>query len=419
MTIWIVLGALTALVAGYVLWPILRNARSASADAGDDHLADMDEDELQRDLAVYRDQLAEIGRDIERGVLTGEQADAARTEVQRRILATDQRISTRQQSGEAATRISRLRPAVAIFTLLLFVGGIGLYLDLGRPDLRDRPIASRTDEIMAARQANENDASRNDALNRAVQDLSNRLLENPDDLKGWELLGASLMALGRAEEAQTAFLEAVKQSGRDGDYLAMYAESVIRANNGQVNTIARGALEEAAQSGSKDPRIQYFLGLADAQNGNVAAAIDRWIVLVNGAPSDAGWLPMVLARIDEAALAQGIDITGRIKITPPMASNAPAGPRGPSREDMEAAAEMSPEERQEMILGMVSQLADKLAENPENPEGWARLIRAYMVIGQPDQAKQAYDNARQVFSDDTDLLTRFAGLADELGIPAN
>lgn len=130
MTIWIVLGALTALVAGYVLWPILRNARSASADAGDDHLADMDEDELQRDLAVYRDQLAEIGRDIERGVLTGEQADAARTEVQRRILATDQRISTRQQSGEAATRISRLRPAVAIFTLLLFVGGIGLYLIL-------------------------------------------------------------------------------------------------------------------------------------------------------------------------------------------------------------------------------------------------------------------------------------------------
>lgn len=86
---------------------------------------------------------------------------------------------------------------------------------------------------------------------------------------------------------------------------------------------------------------------------------------------------------------------------------------------MEAAAEMSPEERQEMILGMVSQLADKLAENPENPEGWARLIRAYMVIGQPEQAKQAYDNARQVFSDDTDLLTRFAGLADELGIPAN
>ncbi|MFC4235816.1 c-type cytochrome biogenesis protein CcmI [Thalassospira xianhensis] len=416
MTIWIVLGALTALVAGYVLWPILRNARSASADAGDDHLADMDEDELQRDLAVYRDQLAEIGRDIERGVLTGEQADAARTEVQRRILATDQRIAKRHQSGEAANRVSRLRPAVAIFTLLLFAGGIGLYLDLGRPDLRDRPITSRTDEIMAARQASDNDTNRNAALNRAVQDLSNRLLENPEDLKGWELLGASLMALGRPEEAQTAYLEAVKQSGRDGDYLAMYAESVIRTNNGQVNTIARGALEEAAKSGSTDPRIQYFLGLADAQNGNVAAAVDRWIALANSAPADAGWLPMVLGRIEEAALAQGIDITGRITVTPPMASNAPGGP---SREDMEAAAEMTPEERQEMILGMVSQLADKLAENPEDPEGWARLMRAYMVIGQPDQAKQAYDTARQEFAGDTDLLTRFAGLADELGIPGN
>ncbi|MAZ32626.1 c-type cytochrome biogenesis protein CcmI [Thalassospiraceae bacterium SW-3-3] len=416
MTIWIVLGALTALVAGYVLWPILRNARSADADTNEDRLADMDEDELQRDLAVYRDQLAEIGRDIERGVLTEGQADAARTEVQRRILATDQRIAKRHQSGEAANRVSRLRPAVAIFTLLLFAGGVGLYLDLGRPDLRDRPIASRTDEIMAARQASDNDANRNAALNRAVQDLSNRLLENPDDLKGWELLGASLMALGRPEEAQTAYLEAVKQSGRDGDYLAMYAESVIRTNNGQVNTIARGALEEAAKSGSTDPRIQYFLGLADAQNGNVAAAVDRWIALVNGAPSDAGWLPMVLARIEEAALAQGIDITGRITVTPPMASNAPGGP---SREDMEAAAEMTPEERQEMILGMVSQLADKLAENPQDPEGWARLMRAYMVIGQPDQAKQAYDTARQEFAGDTALLTRFAGLADELGIPGD
>ncbi|RCK31486.1 cytochrome C biogenesis protein [Thalassospira xiamenensis] len=416
MTIWIVLGALTALVAGYVLWPILRNARSADADTNEDRLADMDEDELQRDLAVYRDQLAEIGRDIERGVLTEGQADAARTEVQRRILATDQRIAKRHQSGEAANRVSRLRPAVAIFTLLLFAGGVGLYLDLGRPDLRDRPIASRTDEIMAARQASDNDANRNAALNRAVQDLSNRLLENPDDLKGWELLGASLMALGRPEEAQTAYLEAVKQSGRDGDYLAMYAESVIRTNNGQVNTIARGALEEAAKSGSTDPRIQYFLGLADAQNGNVAAAVDRWIALVNGAPSDAGWLPMVLARIEEAALAQGIDITGRITVTPPVASNAPGGP---SREDMEAAAEMTPEERQEMILGMVSQLADKLAENPQDPEGWARLMRAYMVIGQPDQAKQAYDTARQEFAGDTALLTRFAGLADELGIPGD
>ncbi|WP_404424459.1 c-type cytochrome biogenesis protein CcmI [Thalassospira australica] len=409
MTIWIVLGALTLVVAGYVLWPIWRSS-NASANASNDGA-----DELQRDLAVYRDQLAEIDRDIERGVLTAGQADAARTEVQRRILATDQRISKRRQSGEAATRVSRLRPTVAVFTLLLFAAGIGLYADLGRPDLRDRPIAGRTDEIMAARQASDNDANRNAALNRAVQDLSNRLLDNPDDLKGWELLGASLMALGRAEEAQTAFLEAVKQSGRDGDYLAMYAESVIRANNGQVNAIARGALEEAAKSDSQDPRIQYFLGLADAQNGDVTAAIDRWIALVNSAPADSGWLPMVLGRIEEAALAQGIDITGRITATPPMAATAP---NGPSREDMEAAAEMTPEERREMILGMVSQLADRLAEDPENPEGWARLMRAYMVIGQPDQARQAYDTARQQFSDDTGLLNRFAGLADELGISA-
>ena len=414
MTIWIVLGALTLLVGGYILWPLWRGNTDSAPDA-----PDTDNDELQRDLAVYRDQLAEIDRDIDRGVLTTEQADAARILVQRRILSTDQRIQSRSLSGEAMAHVSRLRPVVAVFTLVLLVVGIGFYINLGRPDLPDRPIASRGDEIMAARQARDVDSNRTTAFNRAVQDLSNRLLENPDDLKGWELLGASLMALGRAEEAQTAFLEAVKRSGRDGDYLAMYAESVIRAENGQVNVIARGALEEAAKSGSKDPRIQYFLGLADAQNGNVAAAIDRWIMLVNAAPADASWLPMVLGRIEESAIAQGIDIAGRITITPPMVSNTPSETNGPNREEMEAAAEMTPEQRQEMILGMVSQLADRLKENPDNPEGWARLIRAYAVINNPDMAQQAYDTARHQFADNSELLAQFSSLAAELGIPVN
>lgn len=420
MTIWIVLGAITLLLAGFILWPIFGGKRIAASDEASDAssasgLEDgSPENELSRDLAVYRDQLSEIDRDIERGVLSAEQADAARTEVQRRILAADQRIK-KQQPTDTIQQTSANKPVRAIaagFIVLFIAGGFGLYLDLGNPTMPDRPITSRTDEINAVRMAQTADEDRQSVLNRAVSDLSQRLLESPDDLRAWELLGASLMALGRPEEAQTAFLETVKRSGRDGDYLAMYAESLIRSNNGQINTTARGVLREAEKTDSTDPRIQFYLGLADAQEGNVGAAVDRWIVLANGAPGDAPWLPMVVDRITEAALAQGIDIEGRLD----LAENTSPGP---SQEDIAAAQEMTPEEQQQMIMSMVNGLAERLEAEPNNPDGWARLMQAYMVLGREDDAKAAFEKASTVFADQPELIARFDSLAQEIGISAN
>lgn len=276
----------------------------------------------------------------------------------------------------------------------------------------DRPIASRTDEINAMRMAQSADEDRQSVLNRAVSDLSQKLLEDPDDLRAWELLGASLMALGRPQEAQTAFLEAVKRSGRNGDYLAMYAESLVRGNNGQINATARGVLREAEKTDSTDPRIQFYLGLADAQEGNVGAAIDRWIALANNAPADAPWLQMVVGRINEAALAQGIDIEGRLN----LAENTQPGP---SQADIAAAEELTPEQRQEMVMSMVNGLAERLETEPNDPDGWARLMQAYMVLGQEDDAKAAYEKVGKVFAQQPELLTRFDSLAREIGITAN
>ncbi|GAA0630465.1 c-type cytochrome biogenesis protein CcmI [Thalassospira tepidiphila] len=420
MTIWIVLGAITLLLAGFILWPIFGGNRKAASDETSDASSASEledgspENELSRDLAVYRDQLSEIDRDIERGVLSAEQADAARTEVQRRILAADQRIK-KQQPTDTIEQTSANKPVRAIaagFIVLFIAGGFGLYLDLGNPTMPDRPITSRTDEINAVRMAQTADEDRQSVLNRAVSDLSQRLLENPDDLRAWELLGASLMALGRPEEAQTAFLETVKRSGRDGDYLAMYAESLIRSNNGQINTTARGVLREAEKTDSTDPRIQFYLGLADAQEGNVGAAVDRWIALANEAPGDAPWLPMVVGRINEAALAQGIDIEGRLN----LAENTSPGP---SQEDIAAAQEMTPEEQQQMIKSMVNGLAERLEAEPNNPDGWARLMQAYMVLGREDDAKAAFEKASTVFADQPELIARFDSLAQEIGISAN
>lgn len=412
MTIWIVLAAITLLVASFVLWPVLRQ-RETGADAASDDDDQNGNSELNHDLAVYRDQLAEIERDIERGVLSTEQANAARIEVQRRILNADQRIKARESGATSGIGKPSLRIYSALAIVLFLIGGFGLYLDLGSPDMPDRPIASRADEINAIQQAETINSDRLAALNRAVSDLSQKLIADPENLKGWELLGASLMALGRPVEAQTAFLEAVKLSDRDGDYLAMYAESLIRGDNGQINATARGVLKEAATTQSGDPRIQYYLGLADAQDGNIAAAVDRWIALANSAPADAAWLPMVVARIKDAALAQGIDIEGRLDV----AKAAPSD--GPSQDDVAAAQQMTPEERQDMINSMVDGLADRLDGNPDDPEGWARLMQAYMVLGKQDKAQAAYQKASDVFADQPDLVARFDALAKEIGITAN
>lgn len=365
-----------------------------------------------RDIAVYRDQLGEIDRDIERGVLSIEQAKAARIEVQRRILAADQRIKQQSENQKVATANGGLRAIAAAVMVAFIAGGLGLYLDLGSPTMPDRPIASRIDEINAVRQAEVANDDRKQVLNRAVSDLSQQLLENPNNLKAWELLGASLMALGRPEEAQTAFLEAVKLSDRDGDYLAMYAESLVRSSNGQINALSRGVLNEAATTDSTDPRIQYYLGLADAQDGDIAAAVDRWIALANSAPADAGWLPMVVSRINDAALAQGIDIEGRLNLQQGIA-------RGPSQDDIEAAQQMTPEERQQMIVSMVEGLAERLETEPNNPDGWARLMQAYMVLGKTDDARSAYQKAGEVFADQPELVSRFDSLAKEIGIATN
>ncbi|OSQ39380.1 c-type cytochrome biogenesis protein CcmI [Thalassospira mesophila] len=443
MTVWIVFALVTVAVAGYVLWPLLTGSPEtapATPDAGtpdagtsDDgqsitgpqsaaqmaaaHTAELvDQDELQRDLTVYRDQLSEITRDIDRGVLNAEQAEAARTEVQRRILATDQRIQARAARRIGKTSGTYTRPVAVALILIGIIAGLGLYLDIGHPTLPDRPIAQRTDEIMAARNAQNHNQDRDRALRNAVADLSNKLIANPENLQNWELLGNSLLALNRPQEAQTAFLEAVKLSNRDGAYLAMYAEAIIRASDGQVTAPARGALEEAAKSGNDNPRIGFYLGVADLQQGHAKAAIERWITLANSAPADASWAPMVVRQIQQTAQAEGIDITGRLK--PATTANGPAiaGNVGPSQQDMKAAADLTPEERRQMIEGMVGRLASKLAENPQDPDGWARLMRAYMVMGMKDKAQESYQQAQTALKDDKTALDQLAVIAGQAGI---
>jgi cytochrome c-type biogenesis protein CcmH len=328
-------------------------------------------------LAVYRDQLTEVERDLARGVLGAADAEAARAEIARRILAL--------KPGHAETGSSPMpRAAATVAILLLPVAA--LYWQLGSPSLPDQPFAERTAPIDI-----------NDALARLVAHLK----AHPEDLTGWLLLARSEMGLGHYNEAAEAYRQAADLSGLRPDVAGDWGEALVLAAGGTVTPAARAAFTAGLGNPETAPRSRYYLALAQMQQGEVKGALDAWVALAADAPADAEWLPLVRQRITEAARALGIDPATLKGMTGGPVDSAVAAAA-------KATANASPEERQAMILAMVDKLASRLATQPDDVEGWARLGRSYMVLNQPDKAKDAYARAVKLKPDDAELKQALA-----------
>jgi cytochrome c-type biogenesis protein CcmH len=168
-------------------------------------------------------------------------------------------------------------------------------------------------------------------------------------------------------------------------------------------------------------KARYFLGLAAEQDGQKEQAAGIWRQMLAQAPRDAGWVDFVrasLARVEGRAVA-GAD--GRPETGP--AAPPQSGPRpgqdagaGPSREDMAAASQLTEEQRNEMVRGMVQRLADRLKENGDDLDGWLRLMRAYMVMGDRDKARATVSDARKALGADPEKLRRVNDVAKSLGL---
>ncbi len=340
-------------------------------------------------LAVYRDQLAEVDRDLARGVLAPEHAEAARAEIARRILALKP-AEAGADPNPAASMGSRAALTVAI--LLLPVAAVTLYWRLGSPSLPDQPFAARTAAATQSAAANPAAIDMDEALAR----LRAHLKEHPEDLTGWLLLARAELGIGRYQEAAEAYHRAADLSGQRADIAGDWGEAQVLAAGGAVTPAAK----EAFTAGLRDPetaqRSRYYLALAQMQQGEVKSALAAWVDLAAEAPADADWLPLVRQRISDAAKALGID--------PATLKGATAGPADAAvAAAAKAAANASPEERQAMIVAMVDKLAARLESQPDDVEGWARLGRSYMVLNQPDRAKDAYARAVKLKPDDPQL----------------
>ena len=341
------LALLTTATVAALLWPLLRTRLPAR-------------DRLRAELAIYRDQLAELDRERAAGTLGPTEATAARTEIERRMLAAGDAASATAKAKTSSDAVQKwLPPALSLFVPLL---ALGLYLQVGRPGLPAAPFADRVAE-------------------RGTGHTGPQQLDV-----------ARLLTEARARLAQDP---------NDADALAALAEGLTLEAGGTVTPQALDALRRALQARPDDPRILYYLGLHEAQSGDSKAAIARWSDLVAKSPPDAPYLGLLRAEIARVAKAAGIEV-------PQPAQPPPSTMPTPSREQQEAMAQLPPEQRQQAIRSMVEGLAARLADAPQDRAGWLRLANAWKVLGENANAADAYARADTLAPVDARILADWA-----------
>ncbi len=366
MSLWLLFALMTAAAVFAVLWPLGRGPRVAQGGS---------------EAVVYKDQLAEVTRDAEAGLIGAPEAAAARVEIGRRLLA-----ASSSEQGETQTVSRGMRRAVSVVALIgLPLIAVVLYLRLGSPLLGDFPLAAR-------QQATTMETA---SLDRLVAKVESLLEKNPTDGRGWAVLAPVLMRLERYNDAVRAYRNSITYNGETALRRADLGEAMVAAANGVITAEAKAEFEHAVKLDPQDVKSRYFIGLAAEQDGRLKDAGEIWRAMLTSAPQDAPWKPLVegaLARID--------------------GSNAPKI----SSEDMAAVNGMAADDRNAVIRGMVERLATRLKDQGDDVEGWLRLVRAYMVLGDTEKAKTALADARQAVAKDPERLRQLNDGLKTLGL---
>ncbi len=394
MALWLVFAVMILAVLAFLLAPLLGRGAPETARA-------------EFDLQVYRDQLRELDTDLERGLLSGEEADAARIEVERRML----RAGDAGAKGAAAPRLPWQQASAALLAIALPVSAVALYGGLGRPELPGQPLAGRVVEApMVARQQSEQPAGE---VGQMVARLAERLNSEPDDYLGWMMLGRSYAVMQRHADSLVAYRHAamLPEAATDATVHSSLGEALVIAADGVVTPAAAGNFHQAVTIDPGDPGGRYYLALARVQAGDLQAGFDGWLALAKDSPADAPWLEVVRTKLRQVAAELGIDLDDYLPVRPTATVRADPPARGPSAEDVAAARDMSADDRMAMVRSMVQRLAERLAQAPDDFDGWIRLGRSYQVLGEAIKSRDAYSRATALRPDDVVALTGLAGAA--------
>ncbi len=362
--LWLIFAAFTAVAVLSVLWPLAKNPRGiARREIG---------------IALYKAQLAGIERDEAQRLVAPLDAQGAKAEAARRLIAAD--AATEPPPAPSRTRARLVSVGVLIFVPVL---ALSLYATIGHPYMPDAPLAARLNASPA----------RVD-LAAAIARIEEHLAQHPDDGRGYEVLAPVYLRMGRAGEAVNAARAALRLLGQTPARHALYGEALVAAADGVVTPEAKQSFEAAAAKDPSAAEPRFFLGLAAEQEGDKVRAREIWGKLAAEAPQHAPWAQALRERV--AALG--------------------AGP-GTTQDGLAAKIEALPEAgRMNAIRGMVEGLASRLAQNGRDLEGWLRLVRSYTVLHEPGKARSALIDAKRNLAGDPSAIARIEALARELGL---
>ncbi|WP_371169760.1 c-type cytochrome biogenesis protein CcmI [Aliiroseovarius sp. 2305UL8-7] len=421
MVFWLIIGAIT-LITILILARRMMTARAltdaASSESGT---------QLSSDMKVYRDQLKELERDVERGTMSPQDADRARIEISRRLLEADKALQARIVASDAPEKLSRL--TLALTAVGLACGAFGLYWLMGSPNL---PDLGREKRIEMSQEMRDSRPSQVEAEAKMpvwpgppveapadylelIQGLRDALVKHPDDPRGLDLLAQHEAAIGNMVAARKAMghLIEVKGDAATADDYVRQADLMAGAAGGFISPEAENMLKNALQLDPGHQLARYYTGLMFAQNGRPDMAFRLWRGLLEEGPATAIWWTSVRSQIDSLAAHAGVEYT-----PPETPTEAPAQPglAGPTADDIAAAEGMSQEDRRAMIQGMIDQLSERLATEGGTPEEWARLISVLGVVGNTERATAIWTEAQTRFKDHPAALATVKAAAEQAGL---
>lgn len=356
------------------------------------------------DSAIYRDQLEELDADVSRGLIGTKEAEAAKLEISRRLLNVSEISDGKKNSdntGHTTVKNSALMAMIAAVCVPFL--SLALYFTYGSPELPDQPLAPRLANLESTRQ-----------IDVLIKKVEARLQSHPGDGQGWDVIAPVYFKQHRYNDAANAYANALRLLGESSDRLTGHGEALVMASNGIVTEPARKSFQRALVNENFLPKAQFWLGMAEEQDGDFGEASRIWRKMLAKGAANAPWRGPVEQRLELARKRLGSEGGERALAAKPEEEQPLQ--RGPSKKDIAAAQQMNAQERNAMINQMVERLALRLQEKGDDLQGWLRLVRAYSVLGKRNEAGEALKAARENFGQNEKALTALAGLAKDLGL---
>lgn len=351
MVFWIITALLTAIAMGFICYPLLRRNVSSRSEADSEQ-------------TLYKARLAEITKDVELGRLDEISAQAARADEARRLIKSTENTQPLKVS-------STNKVLVIIAALFLPLSSLPFYLSVGSPQ-----EALPTSVV--------ENADNEPSIEELVAVAEKRLATNPDDTNGWKVIAPVYMRMGRFDDAINAYENVLRVEGDSAEFLLKLADAHIEKNQGQVNETAQQLVSRILEVDKENAAAKFYTGIIALQSNKPDETMRIWQTMLDEAKGDEEWVSIIQGRIAELKSLENTQV-------PLPALN---------EETLEAAQDMSSEDRLEMIGQMVSNLSERLQENPDNKQGWQRLITSYMVLNRKEDAQIAFADAKKLFSDD-------------------